>query len=92
MASSLALAIEHPADEKESPKVKVLRFMDEIFLVFFTFEMLIKWSVRPQPRALARAARSPNLKPRIIRRPLCRCGKSTFTRAACQLRLGGKGA
>ena len=40
--SSGALAIEHPNDDPESTKIKILKVMDLLFVVFFTFEMVIK--------------------------------------------------
>ena len=42
--SSGALAVEHPMDDKESTKIQILSIMDTVFVVFFTFEMLIKFA------------------------------------------------
>ena len=42
IVSSGTLAIEHPLDDKHSPKAKVLEVLDVFFTVFFTFEMVSK--------------------------------------------------
>eukprot|EP01049_Picozoa_sp_SAG25_P005807 SAG25_NODE_410_length_8423_cov_2.086617_7_plen_724_part_00 len=42
LLSSFCLAYEHPTDKSDSTKIKVLKVLDLIFIVFFTFEMSIK--------------------------------------------------
>ena len=40
--SSVALAIEHPMDNPESVKIRFLVVFDLLFVIFFTFEMILK--------------------------------------------------